>query len=82
MQNNLYQQLNNGFTQNSSFQQILNNYGGPQGIINQFNTFKNSLQGDPRQIVQQLLQSGKMSQAQYNQLSQMALQFKNLFYKG
>ncbi len=75
MQNNLYQQLNN----NSSFQQMINNFGGFQGMMNQFNTFKNSIQGDPQQIVQQLLQSGKMSQAQYNQLSQMAFQFKNLF---
>ena len=87
MPNNLYQQLNNNnnnnpLSQNSSLRQISNNLDGFQQMINQFNNFKNSFQGNPQQIVQQLLQSGKMSQAEYNQLSQMALQFKNLFYKG
>ena len=72
MPNNLYNELNN-------FQSPFRNF---QQMVNEFNKFKNSFQGDPKQIVQELLQSGKMSQAQYNQLSQMALQFKNLLNKG
>lgn len=73
MPNNLYNQLNNNQMPN------FNNF---QNLINEFNKFKNSFQGDPQQVVQQLLQSGKMSQAQYNQLSQMALYFKNFLQKN
>ena len=69
MPNSLYDQLNRG--QNSS-----------RNMIDQFNQFRESIQGDPRQMVQQLLNSGKMSQAQYNYLSQMATQFQNLLRKG
>lgn len=61
---------------------MMNNFGGFQQMINNFNNFKNSFQGNPQQIVQQLLQSGKMSQAEYNNLSQMASQFKNFLYKS
>lgn len=76
MQNNLYNELNNFNIQNQ--QGFGNTFNNLQGMIQEFNKFKDSFQGDPQQIIQQLLQSGKMSQAQYNQLSQMALQFKNL----
>lgn len=41
-------------------------------VINQFNQFKSTFQGDPQQQVQGLLNSGKMSQEQFNQLSNMA----------
>lgn len=77
MPNNLYNQLNNSQSQNFE-----NNFSNLQNMVNEFNNFKNSFQGDPKQMVQQLLQNGKMSQSQYNQLSQMALQFKNLLQKG
>jgi len=50
-------------------------------MINQFNQFKSSFTGDPRQQVQQLLNNGKMSQNQLNQLMQMANQFQNLLPK-
>jgi hypothetical protein len=50
-------------------------------MINQFNQFKSSFTGDPRQQVQQLLNNGKMSQSQLNQLMQMANQFQNLLPK-
>lgn len=36
--------------------------------------FQQTFQGDPRQEVQNLLNSGKMSQAQFNQYAQMANQ--------
>lgn len=80
MPNNLYQQLNNFSQPNGSLQQVANNFGGFQNMLNEFNNFRNSMQGNnPQQIIQQLLQSGRMSQNDYNSLSQMALQFKNLF---
>lgn len=64
MPNNLYQQMN----QNNNF----------QGMINEFIKFKNSFQGNPQQMVQQLLQSGKMSQAQLNYLQSMAFEFQKV----
>ena len=41
-------------------------------LMQQFQQFKNTFSGDPRQQVQQLLNSGKVSQSQYNQAVQMA----------
>lgn len=49
-----------------------------QNLVGQLNQFKNSLHGDPRQQVQELLNSGRMSQTQYNQLSQMATQIQKM----
>ena len=47
-------------------------------MMNKLNQFKQSFQGDPKEQVQQLLNSGRMSQNQYNQLSQMATQIQNM----
>lgn len=41
-------------------------------IIQQFNQFKNNFRGDPKAQVQQLLNSGRISQAQYDKAVQMA----------
>lgn len=48
-------------------------------MLQQFYQFKQNLQGDPKQQVQQLLQSGKMSNEQFQQLQTMAKQFQNVF---
>ena len=49
------------------------------GMIQQFNQFKSSLSGkDPKAMVEELLQSGKMSRQQFEQLSQMANQLQGL----
>lgn len=40
----------------------------------QLQQFRNMINGDPQQIVQNLIQSGQMSQDQFNQYSQMANQ--------
>ena len=45
---------------------------GTNNIIQQFQQFKQTFQGDPRQQVQQLLNSGRISQAQYNQAVEQA----------
>lgn len=45
---------------------------GTNNIIRQFQQFKQTFQGDPRQQVQQLLNSGRISQAQYNQAVEQA----------
>lgn len=41
-------------------------------IMTQFQQFRQAFKGDPKEQVQQLLNSGKVSQAQYNQAVQMA----------
>lgn len=38
----------------------------------QFDNFRKTVNGDPQAIVENLVQSGKMSKEQYQQLSQMA----------
>lgn len=52
---------------------------GPMGnmmqIMQQFNQFRSTFQGDPKAQVEQLLKSGKMSEEQYKQLEAMAKQF-------
>ena len=53
-------------------------FGNLMGLMNQFNNFRNSFQGDPEQKVKELLNSGQMTQAQFDQLSQMAQQFQNM----
>lgn len=55
---------------------IMQRFGNMQNFMNQFNQFRQSFgnQQNPQQIVQQLLDSGKMTQQQYNQLCQMANQ--------
>ena len=49
-----------------------------QNMIQRFRQFKNSFQGDPKAEVEKLVQSGKISQQQLNQLQQMAGQFQQL----
>lgn len=49
-----------------------------QDITERLNQFKQSFTGDPKQQVQQLLNSGRMSQSQYNRLSQLATQIQNM----
>ena len=48
-------------------------------MLAQFEKFKASFQGDPRQEVQKLLDSGRMSQETFNKLSQQASQLQRLF---
>ena len=48
------------------------------GLFNRFQQFKAAFKGDPRAQVQQLLESGQMTQEQFNQLSQMASQFQSI----
>lgn len=43
-------------------------------LINQFQQFKSNFNGDPQTQVQQMLNSGKITQEQYNNAVQMANQ--------
>lgn len=47
-------------------------------MLQKFNQFRQMFKGDPQQQVQQMLNSGKVSQAQYNQAVQMANQLAQM----
>jgi hypothetical protein len=55
-----------------------NSFGNMFALINQYKQFKNNFQGDARAEVQQLLNSGQMTQAQLNQLQNMAKQLQSI----
>ena len=52
--------------------------GNPLYMMQQFNQFRRNFNGDPKAIVQNMLNTGRMSQAQFNQLAQMANQFQKM----
>ena len=64
MANPLFQQMGGG--------QMSGPMGQMQQFMSAFQQFKQSFQGDPQQEVQRLLNSGQMTQEQYNQLQQKA----------
>lgn len=53
-------------------------FQNPMQMIQTFNQFKRDFQGNPQQKVMELVQSGKMSQQQLNQLQAMATEFQKL----
>ena len=63
MANHLYKQYN----------QPINDNGLSQ-IVEQAKQMRKTFNGNPQQVVQNLLNSGQMSQSQFNQLSQIANQ--------
>lgn len=72
MNNPLYQQLGNA---------VPPGMGNMQNLMQQFNQFKQSFSGDPRQQVQNMLNSGKINQDDYNRAVQMAQQFQKMLGK-
>ena len=68
MSNPLFNALGGGMPQGN----------GPMQMIQQFMLFKQNFKGDPKAEVQKMLQSGRISQQQLNQVQQMAGQFQNL----
>lgn len=47
-------------------------------MIQKFMQFRQSFQGDPRAQIQQMLNSGQISQQQYNNAVQMAQQLQSM----
>ena len=68
---------------NSVFDMLGNNnslpFGNMQNFMQKFNQFKSTFSGNPQQRVQELLNSGQMTQAQFNQLAQQATQIQKMF---
>lgn len=53
---------------------------GPMDIMNQFQQFRQQMQGkNPNEEINRLLQSGKISQQQLNQAQQTARQLMSMF---
>lgn len=52
--------------------------GGMPPVVQQFMQFRQNFQGDPQATVQQMLNSGKITQQQYDQAVQMANQFQQM----
>ena len=50
------------------------------GLIQQFQNFKRNFKGDPRQQVQELLNSGKMTQEQLDQCTSIAQSLQNILH--
>lgn len=63
---------------NNPFFGAMGSSNGFMQMVQQFQQFKANFHGDPKAEVEKLLQSGKLSQAQLNQLQQMAKQFQSL----
>ena len=68
MSNPLFNALGGGMQQGN----------GPMQMIQQFMQVKQNFKGDPKEEVQKMLQSGKISQQQLNQVQQMAGQFQHM----
>lgn len=52
--------------------------GNVQNLLNQYRQFRNSFQGDPQQMIQKMLNSGQITQAQVDHARNMATQFKGI----
>lgn len=47
-------------------------------VMQSFQQFRQNFRGNPQQQIQQMLNSGKVSQSQYNNAVQMAQQFQRM----
>lgn len=51
----------------------------PDNFLSKFQQFRQNFKGNPQEQVQQMLNSGRVSQADYNRAVQMAQQFQKMF---
>ena len=70
MPNPLFEQMMGG--------QMPGAMGQMQQKMQEFEQFKRSFRGDPRQEVQKMLDSGRITQQQYNEAQQMAMQLSRM----
>ena len=62
---------------NPLFQQM-NPQNGTKSIVSQIQNLKKNFHGDPQQVIQQMLNSGRISQQQYNEAVQRANQIAQM----
>jgi len=65
----------NGMQMFGTLMNFIRSGGTPQSMMQQM-----GLQGDPQQIVQNMLSSGQVTQEQVNQCYNNAVQFQNTFF--
>ena len=58
-----------------------NPFQNVQMLMQRFRQFQKSFTGNPAQQIQQMMNSGKITQNDYNKAVQMANQFKGMFLK-
>ena len=63
---------------NPLYQMMMNKQPQGNDILSRFRQFQQNFRGNPRQQVEELLRSGRISQAQYNEAVRMANQFRNM----
>lgn len=63
---------------NPLFNMLGGQQNGMNGLLQRFQQFQQQFRGDPRQQIQQMLNSGKVTQDQYNRAVQMAQQLQKL----
>lgn len=63
---------------NSLYSQLNGSMNPMEQMKAEFEKFRASFKGDPRQEVQKLLNSGQLTQEQYNQLAQQAQQMARM----
>ena len=63
---------------NPLYNQFQNQNSGTN-LMQMFQQFRQSFHGNPQQQIQQMLNSGRVNQAQYNMAVQFAQQFKQMF---
>ena len=67
---------------NPLFEQMGGMNMGPMGqIMQQFQQFRSSFRGDPQQEVQRMLNSGQITQEQFNSVQQTATQLMRMLGK-
>lgn len=57
----------------------MGNNNVPDNFMSKFQQFRQNFKGNPQEQVQQMLNSGKVSQADYNRAVQLAQQFQRMF---
>lgn len=57
----------------------MNGQAGQNNFLQKFMQFKQSFKGDPQQQIQQLLNSGRITQEQYNAAVQKAQMLQKMF---
>ena len=63
---------------NPLFQMLNRPNNNMMQLLQQFQQFKQNFKGNPQEMVQQMLNSGRISQQQYNSAVQMAQQLQVL----
>lgn len=63
---------------NPLYQQINSQPNGQNAFMARLQQFKKQFNGDPQQMIQQMLNSGKISQQQYNNAVQQANQIAKM----